>query len=48
MVVITALGPETRARSLEAGMDGYLAKPFTLKQLKATLAALGLVASNGF
>ena len=48
VVVITALGPETRARSLEAGMDGYLAKPFTLKQLKATLAALGLVASNGF
>jgi CheY-like chemotaxis protein len=48
VVVITALGPETRARSLEVGMDGYLAKPFTLKQLKEMLVALGMVASNGF
>jgi CheY-like chemotaxis protein len=48
VVVITALGPETRARSLGAGMDGYLAKPFTLKQLKEALATLGLVAPNDF
>jgi CheY-like chemotaxis protein len=46
VVVITALGPETRARSLEVGMDGYLAKPFTLKQLKEMLVALGMVAPN--
>lgn len=46
VVVITALGPETRARSLEAGMDGYLAKPFTLKQLKEILVTLGLVPPN--
>jgi CheY-like chemotaxis protein len=48
VVAITALGPETHARSLEAGMDGYLAKPFTLRQLKEMLIALGMVAANGF
>jgi CheY-like chemotaxis protein len=48
VVAITALGPETHARSLEAGMDGYLAKPFTLRQFKKMLVALGLIGSNGF
>jgi CheY-like chemotaxis protein len=48
VVVITALGPETRARSLEAGMEGYLSKPFTLKQLKEVLIALGVLTPNGF
>jgi CheY-like chemotaxis protein len=47
VVVITALGPETRTRSFELGMEGYLAKPFTLKQLKEVLIDLGILASNG-
>jgi CheY-like chemotaxis protein len=47
VVAITALGRESHTRSLEAGMEGYLAKPFTLKQLKEALIALGVLASNG-
>jgi CheY-like chemotaxis protein len=47
VVVITALGPETRTRSFEMGMDGYLAKPFTLKQLKEVLIDIGILAPNG-
>ena len=47
VVAVTALGRESHTRSLEAGMDGYLSKPFTLKQLKEVLIALGVLAPNG-
>ena len=44
-IVVVSAHPETREEALAAGADGYLAKPFTAKELRSAIGQYLEVAS---